>query len=941
MAVAALAPAPAAAQLPIPIPIGGQPPQPPAITAPVFGQFRSVLAQGEGQSINASDLAAYEGTGNAPDSFVNQQPLYAGVMPAAGGLTPGDLDKYYKPTTFGSIPGGIGSTEEPHSGVQIFRDKQFQMAHVYGDNRYDLMWGAGYATAEERLFLMDVLRHLAKGRLAELLGPSAASSDEQQLTDQDFSDQELTDQFNALPARVGPDGQRAHDDILAYIDGINARIQEVNNNPAELPAEYPALGTRPAAWTISDTAAEAVFLVTQFTVSNGGEEINAQLQEAFQKRFGANWRAPYNDLREANDPEAFTVAHTTFASDAPGPVQPGRNAMPDFGSIKTRNPLVSGPSQSASAQAKAAAPAWVRSIESLKNVIPHVESNAVMVSPAMSSDGRPLSAMGPQVGYYSPQIFSEYELHGGGIDSEGVVFPGAAPWPLIGHGIDFAWTGTSANGDNEDTFVERLCNQDGSPPSQQSTSYAYRGRCIPFTMRDQTVSTPVTPTDPTTPPQQITYRTMRSVHGPVFAFATVGGQPAALTKAKAVDFRELEAAVPFMRLSENEPNNVRAFQSIMGTFPGSENWFYIDSRNVGFLQSGVYPRHAAGADVDLPFNGDGSGDWQGFNPAAYTYQSIPPSHRPQAISPDYRFIISWNNKEAPGWRKGPREWSNGPVHHAMILQEKLLDQARAHGGKVGLTELTRAVNLAATTDLRGEDDYPLMRRVIGQATGRDEQMLKILDDWHGSGSQRLDANGDNVYDHSAAVALMDAWWTRFVTAEFQPGLGDDLFSLVKKDALSLGDVSSDFGWDWGSQAQKDLRNVVGQRERGRYSHVYCGGFVSEPLKKRALASARTRCRGVLLSTLEAAIAGVSQQQGTDDPSQWKVAATCKIQSPPACDQNVPTTAGAVDTPPFPWQNRGTYHQIDEITGARPGAPTIAGTPTAHVKRTRRHHHRRR
>src|SRR5436190_20571547 len=147
---------------------------PPPVKVPTFGGFRSVLAQGEGQSITSSDLAAYEASGNPPDSFVDQQPLYAGVMPAAGGLTAADLDKYYKPTTFGSMPGGIGSSEEPHPGTEIFRDKQVQMAHVYGENRYDLMWGAGYATAEERLFLMDVLRHLAKGKLAELLGSSAA-----------------------------------------------------------------------------------------------------------------------------------------------------------------------------------------------------------------------------------------------------------------------------------------------------------------------------------------------------------------------------------------------------------------------------------------------------------------------------------------------------------------------------------------------------------------------------------------------------------------------------------------------------------------------------------------------------------------------------------------------------------------------------------------------
>ena len=51
-----------------------------------------------------------------------------------------------------------------------------------------------------------------------------------------------------------------------------------------------------------------------------------------------------------------------------------------------------------------------------------------------------------------------------------------------------------------------------------------------------------------------------------------------------------------------------------------------------------------------------------------------------------------------------------------------------------------------------------------------------------------------------------------------------------------------------------------------------------------------------------------------DPAQWKVFATC--DDPDTCDEIVPNTAGAVDTPPFPWQNRGTYHQVDEITGHR-------------------------
>ncbi|HEV3229988.1 MAG TPA: penicillin acylase family protein [Solirubrobacteraceae bacterium] len=964
---AAVLPGSAAGQGPLPPPGGGGGANPPALSVPRLGHFRSVLAQGEGQTITASDLAAFEAFGTVPGSFVNQQPLYVGVMPHAASLSPADLNTYYKTTDFGSLPGGVASVETPRSGVQIFRDKSFGMAHIYGATRDDVMWAAGYAQAEERLFLMDAVRHTAEGNLAGLLGPSAASGDAQQLTDQDFSPQELTAQFNALPQKFGAEGARAQQDLNDFVAGINARIDEDKLNPTEMPAEYAALGTQPAHWTVADSAAEAVLLVTQFTVSNGDEQVNAMLEQEFQKRFGSSWAAPYHDLRQAQDPQAFTVAKRPFQSDNPGPVQPGLNAIPDYGSLKRRNAEIAGPDAGKMAAARAALPAWARSLEGLRQSLPHVESNAVMVSGRLSSDGRPLAAMGPQVGYYSPQIFSEYELHGGGIDGEGVTFPGASPYPLIGHGIDFAWTGTSANGDNEDTFVERLCNPDGSPPTAASTHYLYHGACQPFLMRDQSVTTPASPVSPSSPPQTITYRTMRSVHGPVFEFATVNGAPVALTKAKAVDFHELDAVIPFMRLAENQPTDARSFMTTMGTFPGTENWFYVDNRNVGWQQSGRYQLHARGSNVDLPFWGDGSADWQGFDPATYTAQYLPDDHRPAALDPPDGFIISWNNKEAPGWRKGPADWSGGPIDHALVLQQRLLDQVHAHGGTVDLTGLTRSVNTSATTDLREKEDYPLMRQVIGTASGQDEQMLKLLDDWYQSGSQRLAPAGGNVYGHSAAVALLDAWWPRAVTAEFQGALGGGLFKAMLGSVLSL--PSDRFGgYDWTSDVYKDLRDVLapnatrprhtarrhrarrtaghgrhrhrahrhparrraahrtaGHRHRHRRSHgqsmapatsalpsgwsrVYCGGG---PQASGSL----TACRAQLLAALEQAIAAVKAKLGPD-PSQWKVYATCPKTDPPSCDQEVPVTGGAVDTPPFPWQDRGTYHQVDELTGRR-------------------------
>lgn len=878
---------------------------PPPIAVPKLGSFRSVLAQGEGQQLNTLQFAQYEATGNPPATYTNQQPLYVGIMPHAASLQRSDLDVYYKPTDFGSMPGGIGTTESPRPGVTIYRDAKFGMAHIYGATRADVMFGTGYATAEERLFMMDALRHAAKGTLAELTGPSGADMDRQQLTDQDFTDDELRKQFNDLPARFGAEGQQAVDDVNNYIAGINQRIQEDLMDPTKLPAEYAALNVQPKPWDVSDTAAMAVLLVTQFTVSNGGEEQNEQMRLAFQKHFGKRWAGPFRDLREAEDPEALTVALAKHLSDRPGRVRRGRNLWPDLGSIKTYNPQISG-----SGAASGSTASWVQVVDRARAALPHEESNGVAVSPKLSKDGRPLWAAGPQVDYWSPQIFSEYELHGGGIDVEGVSFPGASPWPLIGHGVDFAWSGTSANGDNEDTFVETLCNPDGSAPTSASRAYMYKGKCTPFLSRDITVTTPPPSAGNQNPPETITYRPLRSVHGPVFAFATVHGKPVALTKAKAVDFHELDAVLPFMRLAENQPTDYRSFAQTMGLFPGTENWFYVDDRHTGFMQGGVYPKHQPGTDVDLPMNGDGSGDWQGFNPATYTFKTIPASHRPRAFDVNQPITISWNNKEAPGWRKGPTEWSDGPVHRALILHRYLNTEIKAGGGKTDLTGLTKAVNETATTDLIGEEDLPWMERVIGKAPPPDAQFLALLDDWHKSGSHRLDENGDNVYEHSAAVALMDAWWPRFVRASFQPAFGKDLFDQIVSQFLGLGRLN----WDWASQVHKDLRSVLGRRERGRYSQVYCGGPARGHVRGRRLRKVRARCRSILLSTLHDAVGDVTKAQGSADPSQWKVYALCK--KPVVCDQEVPTDLGAVDTPPFPWQNRGTFHQIVELSGHR-------------------------
>ena len=978
--------------------LAGGPPamaaDPAADSAVDYGGFRSVLGVGEGQTVNGATLAQYEATNAAPGSFVNQLHEYSDVERVGPAFSAANLDEYYKDSSFGSLPGGVGSTESPKAGVTIVRDARYSVPRIYGDNRPDTMWGVGYATAEDRLFLMDVLRRTARGTMSGLLGSSAAAMDSHELGQQDFTDAEYTRQLDGLPQTAGADGAQALQDIRDYIAGINAYISAAQLNPNLLPAEYPALGTMPAPWTEADTAAEATYLIAQFTVSGGGQALDANLRDLAERLHPGQGAALYGDFRRLRDGETPLITHRSFPVDDPGPPTPQGTAMIDPGSIAARDAVVGGAGASSSS-ARSTLPLWARTLGTVGLHLPHRDSNAVLVTAARSVSGHPLASMGPQVGYYSPEIFLEYEVHGGGIDTSGVAFPGAAPYTLIGHGRDFAWTGTTANGGNEDIFAERLCNPDGSAPTSASTSYLYHGRCVPFEARDQTVSTPVSPLSPG-PPGSVTLRALRSVHGPVESYATVGGVPVALTVANATNYHAAQSAVAFMRLNENRVHDYASFADAFTLFTGNENWFYVDDRDVGWLESGWFPVHARGSSRDFPIWGSGDYDWQGFDPASHSYVRMPDSALPRELNPAQSYLVSWNNKEVGNWPSPAGTWSEGPIQHSLTLELPLQDMLRRHA-KIDLAQLSQVTIQAATRDPRGQTVLPLALQIIGSDT--DPAVAPLLDTlraWHAGGDQRRDLGNRGYYDSSAAILLMDAWWPRLMRGIFQPALGKPLMDAISAQVNPVDEKPADSGYfnGWFTYANKDLRDLLNPvaarapaatpsrcrivarvvRRHGRAVRRHgrvvrrrvrvCPGKARAKHHRKASHRARTAarrrarhhrrprprrpsaptpvpapsapavldrfsrvycgngsltvCRQVLIQSLLEAAASVRAVQGNDMAS-WKDPVLCPVPATgsPTCDENVPVTAGAVTTPPFPWQNRGTFHQADEIPGHRP------------------------
>ena len=871
-----------------------------------YGGFRNVLPGGQGQNVNGVDLAQFELNGTRPDSFINQLKLYTDIVFASPTLQPEDVQKFFKPAPFGAPDAEVASTITPRAGVKILRDK-LRVPHIYGVTHGDVAFGAGYASAQDRLFLMDVLRHTGRGTLTELIGAgtndSTVKMDAAQLKVADYSEQELQSILDSSTASAGAEGAQIRSDFDQYVAGINQYIAEARTDSSKMPAEYPALGRPqgPDDWKGTDSVAVASLIGGIFGKGGGLEANAAQVLQSARQRFDAQRaRSVFRDFRTEDDPERPNTVAKRFPFDRPGKVNPKSVALPDLNSIEDYNPVASGRS---SASTGASAPSWLQELQRRGIVFPRHQSNVMLVDSQQSKSGRAFAIMGPQVGYYSPQILMEMDLHGGGYDVRGATFPGISLYVLLGRGQDFAWSATTATTDVVDEFVEQLCNADGSAPTRKSESYVYKGQCVPFVKREYTVQTPVAATDPN-PPRSITFRSLRSVHGPVQSTALVGGKPVAIASARSTYFHELDSTRAFKRFNFNEISDPSSFQRAARYINFAFNWFYVDDRDIGYLQSGWYPRRARGTDPSLPAWGTGQWDWRGFKPDGNLALRLPFAALPKAADPPSGYLVNWNNAQAPGWRAADDVWSFGPIHRSQILEKPL--QRTLRRGKTDLTRLVQINIEGATVDVRREV-YPFLRRMIGSNNDvQAKPLLDILDAWQKSGMHRRDLDDDNVYEHSAAVALMDDWWDRLVTREFRPVLGSDLFERIRK-IVALAEPpdpgGSSFWGGWHGYVSKDIRRLLGMKVRNPLSRVYCGK------------GSRQRCADMLESTLVEAATDVRLRYNNFDLGQVKVPATCG--SPRTCDQIEFTTAGAVDMDPIPWQNRPTFQQAVDIQGHRP------------------------
>jgi acyl-homoserine lactone acylase PvdQ len=868
--------------------------------------FRNVLPPAEGRNANAADVAAFEANGTYPAHTQDQLNRYHDLMYGVGanqGLKASEIPNYYKDAGFGAQ----GSTESPRNDVTITRDS-FGVPHIEGTSRAGAMFGAGYVAAEDRLFFIDVLRNAARATLASFAGGSNTGMDESIWSDTPYrSDAELQQQYDNADDLYGAQGVQIQTDVTNYVDGIDAFITQACANPLLMPGEY-ALINQPGypcthMWHATDVIAIASLVAGVFGKGGGGELGNAIRLQSAQAKFGKHkGRKVWTDFQAFNDPEAPTTIHNkSFPYDQP-PKHPRGLAMPDPGSVQYADVVESKSSNAPPSPASHSATQG--EIENILAPFTHSQSasNALLVSGRESKTGRPLAVMGPQVGYWSPEILMEESIKapagptGPAVAARGASFPGTNLYVQLGHGTNYAWSATSAGQDIIDTYAVKLCEPGGGAPSMDSTHYVYGGQCLPFETLTRTNSWTPSAGDQTAAGSE-TLRTLRSKLGIVIARATIDGKPYAYTQLRDTYFHEVDPSV--LGFAEfNEPQKMETpkdFQAAACNIAYTFNWFYVNQHHIAYFNSGQNPVRPPGVDGNLPTLGKKRFVWRGWNPQSHTEKQTSCNSHPHIT--DQRFLSSWNNRQAHDYGTG---WTS--MFRSDLLDERIKADIRG-AKKITLAQLIADMEDAGSADLRGDEVLPLALRVIKSKPVSDPaiaQAVKTLSAWQRTGAHRRDLNKDGTYEDSTAVRIMDAWWPRMTHAIFDPTLGSDLadqFGIAGHD--SPGRIGSAFDTNSYGYSRKDLRTILGQNVKGPYSRIYCG--------KGKLG----KCRDALTASLGDALAhdsdgelyGGSCTLGTD----------AHPADPQACHDAIGYRAiGAIAQPLMPWINRPTFQQAVEI-----------------------------
>lgn len=274
--------------------------------------------------------------------------------------------------------------------------------HIQAQNESDMYRTLGYVHAQDRLFQMEMVRRLARGELAAILGPKLIDSDRL------FRSLGIRAYADAYAAKMDPNTPE-NKALRAYLDGIN---QYQNTHPA--PIEFDILGIKKRPFTPKDSVSVAGYMAYSFAAAFRTEPvltyIRDQLGNEYLDVFDLDWH-----------PEGVITSNLAA------------NDWQDLNRL-------------AKLSQQAVADSGLALFEG---------SNAWSVSGNRTASGKPLLAGDPHIGFAVPSVWYEAHLSYPGFELYGH-HQALSATASLGHNLDFGWSITMFQNDDIDLIAEKL-----------------------------------------------------------------------------------------------------------------------------------------------------------------------------------------------------------------------------------------------------------------------------------------------------------------------------------------------------------------------------------------------------------------------------------------------------------------------------------------------------
>lgn len=732
-----------------------------------------------------------------------------------------------------------GASESPMSGVTITRDR-YGVPSITGTTNSDMWWGAGYATAEDRLFELEIFRRATTGHLAEILGASYLPMDIEVRRDF-YTPLELADLYRTLT----PAMQTRYS---AYTGGINAWVDHVNSDPADMPAEFAAVGDEPVAhFTVEDMVAIGIYLARTTPNTDGSDLQNMEaIQQSGPTKF--NTILP---LRIKGQISTIPSRYGLYPS-VPGRTRRQENtALARSYRYDRRLPIPQptnlGTEPVSGTMPQLMAADYVRAADDGAGVVnplsPIHRGGSYMVAVSEPKVHHALFFNGPELGFSAPEELYEMELHGPGLEVRGITAPGA-PVIAIGHNAHIAFGLTSGLSQTNALYAERLV--PGHPEQ-----YYFRGHIRNMDCRDETFNYRPPPTSLlgassflASPPQagSVRLRLCRTIHGPVQA------RTGNIAYARRYATWKREIGTIYGLAAVDTASSVTQVGRDTAKLTWNENLMAADDRgNIGYWHPGLLPVRSKTWDERLPYPGTGQAEWRGF---------LPVGRRPHVIDPARHWLTNWNTLPSQGWTTG-----NDPASERVAgpwFRGRWLDLLASRlAGSPSYEGMEQLIKKAGTVAQQRPFAGPELRAALRGATSQERTVLETIEHWHGDYASADQANTVNP-----GVA---AWQT--LRDQLQ---GIALAPLGAAGHLIGGGPPND---------EHDFDVNIGQA----YALRALG-----PSGWRKAAAATFRI--------------LSHRYHSPDPTKWREPRTMFPE----------TALGAEQPPPMPFFDRGTFEQVVEL-----------------------------